>query len=153
MTIPSVPGVLSPEQVAQTADSLAATQLPSGAIPWFEGGHTDPWDHVQGAMALSAAGRLVEAERAYDWSRSSQRPDGSWAIRYEGDAITDPHTDSNFCAYIATGVWHHYIATGDRGFAETFWPVVDKAIEFVFVGFIVVIIVVVFVNFITKIYW
>ena len=34
--VPSVEGVLSPEDVARTADSIAAAQLPSGGLPWFE---------------------------------------------------------------------------------------------------------------------
>lgn len=129
--VPAVPGVLSAAQVAQTARSIAATQQPSGAIPWFDGGHTDPWDHVQCAMALSAAGRTVDAARAYEWSRASQRPDGSWAIRYDGDVVTDPHTDSNFCAYVATGVWHHWRVTADRAFVTRMWPVVARSIELV----------------------
>lgn len=129
MTTPHVPGVLTPAQVEQTAASIVATQLPSGAIPWFEGGHVDPWDHVQAAMGLSAAGRTTEAERAYAWSRTTQRDDGSWAIRYDGDSVTDAHTDSNFCAYLATGVWHHWLVTGDRTFVETMWPTVGRGLD------------------------
>jgi hypothetical protein len=129
MALPQVPGVLSAAQVEQTAASIAAAQLPSGAIPWFTGGHTDPWDHVQAAMALSAAGRTDEAERAYDWSRRTQREDGSWAIRYDGEIVTDPHTDSNFCAYLATGVWHHWCATGDPSFVARMWPTVERGLD------------------------
>jgi hypothetical protein len=129
MATPHVPGVLTAEQVAQTAASIEATQLPSGAIPWFEGGHTDPWDHVQGAMALTAAGRVDAAVRAYEWSRLAQREDGSWAIRYDGDVLTDPNSDSNFCAYLATGVWHHWQATADREFLDRMWPVVQRGLD------------------------
>ncbi|MEJ7635117.1 prenyltransferase [Aeromicrobium sp.] len=131
VSIPSVPGVLTADQIRQTADSIVATQLPSGAIPWFEHGHTDPWDHVQAAMGLSAAGRLPEAERAYQWLRDVQRPDGSWAIRYVDGVIEDAHADSNFCAYIATGVWHHWQVTGDRAFVDSMWPTVARGIEVV----------------------
>jgi hypothetical protein len=129
VTTPHVPGVLTAAQIRQTAASIAATQLPSGAVPWFEGGHVDPWDHVQAAMGLSAAGFTAEAARAYEWSRAAQRDDGSWAIRYDGDQVTDPHTDSNFCAYLATGVWHHWLVTGDRTFAEAMWPTVAKGLD------------------------
>ena len=45
--------------------------------------------------------------------------------------IEDANSDSNFCAYIATGVWHHVLATGDDGFAERMWPTVRAAIDFV----------------------
>ena len=129
MSLPFVEGVLSPQQIAQTAASIAAVQLTSGALPWFDGGHTDPWDHVQAAMALSAAGRLDEAAAAYRWSASAQRADGSWAIRYDGDVVTDPNIDSNFCAYIATGVWHHWRVTGDQSFLASMWPVVQGGLD------------------------
>jgi hypothetical protein len=129
MTTPHVPRVLTRAQVEQTAASIAARQLASGAIPWDEDRHTDPWDHVQAAMGLSAAGDLAAAERAYEWCRSVQRPDGSWAICYVGDVVTDPHTDSNFCAYVATGVWHHWLVTNDRTFVERMWPVVERGLD------------------------
>jgi hypothetical protein len=128
---PCVPGVLTPEQCRQTALSIAAAQESSGAIPWFEGGHTDPWDHVECAMALTAAGLLGPARAAFDWCRHMQRGDGSWPIQLRTGAIEDANSDSNFCAYIAAGVWHHVLVTGDRTFAATMWPVVSAAIDFV----------------------
>ena len=45
--------------------------------------------------------------------------------------IEDANSDSNFCAYIATGVWHHVLVTGDRRFAVRMWPTVRRAIELV----------------------
>jgi hypothetical protein len=39
--------------------------------------------------------------------------------------------DANVCAYVAAGVWHHYLLTRDRGFLDTMWPVVERAIDFV----------------------
>lgn len=129
--VPGVPGVLSPRQCRQTAHSIAAVQLPSGEIPWSDDGHTDPWDHVECAMALTVAGLTEEARAAYAWSGHEQRPDGSWAIKYRRGVIEDANSDSNFCAYIATGVWHHVMSTGDRRFAESMWPTVHAAINFV----------------------
>jgi len=32
---------------------------------------------------------------------------------------------------VATGVWHHWLLTGDRGFLESMWSVVEPAIDFV----------------------
>jgi GH15 family glucan-1,4-alpha-glucosidase len=122
-------GVLTAEQCRQTGAAIASVQQPSGAIPWFPQGHTDPWDHVQAAMGLSTVGRIAEAERAYEWLRRSQRPDGSWATKYVNDQIVDPSTDANFCAYPATGVWHHWTVTGDRAFVDRMWPCVRRAIE------------------------
>jgi hypothetical protein len=127
--IPRLPGVLSADQARATAASIAHAQERSGAIPWFPGGHTDPWDHVQSAMGLTAAGWITEARRAFAWSRRTQRPDGSWAIRYDQDDVTDAGTDANFCAYLATGVWHHWRVTGDRDLVESMWPAVRGGIE------------------------
>ncbi|CAN3131496.1 prenyltransferase [Mycobacterium sp. smrl_JER01] len=129
--IPGVPGVFTPAQCRQTAESIAATQESSGAIPWSVGGHTDPWDHIENAMALTVAGLVEPARAAFEWSRITQRPDGSWPIQVRNGIIEDANSDSNFCAYIATGVWHHVLVTGDRTFAESMWPVVAKAIDFV----------------------
>ena len=129
--IPEVPGVFSAAQCLQTAGSIAATQEASGAIPWSADGHTDPWDHVENAMALTAAGLLGPARAAFEWSRRTQRPDGTWPIQLRDGVIEDPNSDSNFCAYIATGVWHHVLVTDDRRFAEAMWPVVAKALAFV----------------------
>jgi hypothetical protein len=129
--LPAVPGVLTQEQCRQTALSIAAAQESSGAIPWFAGGHTDPWDHVECAMALTTAGLLAPARAAFEWSRQTQRADGSWPIQVRAGTIEDANSDSNFCAYIATGVWHHLLLTGDRGFAISMWPAVSAAIDFV----------------------
>jgi hypothetical protein len=128
---PGVPGVLSPWQCRQTAQSIAATQESSGAVPWFDGGHTDPWDHVECAMALTVAGLLEPARAAFDWCRTTQRADGSWPIQLRNGVVEDANSDSNFCAYVAAGVWHHTLITGDRGFAATMWPVVSRAVDFV----------------------
>jgi hypothetical protein len=131
-----LPGVLTAEQAVGTVAALAAVQRPSGAIPWFPGGHLDPWDHVEAAMALDAAGEHVRAAAAYRWLADHQNPDGSWYAAYSfapGDEghPTDRNRESNFCAYLAVGVWHHYLATGDETFLDIMWPVLHAAVEFV----------------------
>lgn len=128
---PSVPGVLTQADLAATAATIAAAQEGSGAIPWYPGGDADPWDHVECAMALSAAGEWAAAGRAYEWLRATQRADGSWPLRTCRGAVVDPAADTNQCAYVAVGVWHHTLVTGDGGFAERMWPVVRRAVEFV----------------------
>ncbi|MBC2591586.1 MULTISPECIES: prenyltransferase [Rhodococcus] len=129
--VPAVPGVLSEEQCLHTARAIADMQESSGAIPWFPGGHTDPWDHIESAMALTAAGLLEEAEAAFDWSRRTQRPDGSWPMQFREDAVENHDADSNFTAYIAVGVWHHYLVTGDVDHVERLWPTVRTALDHV----------------------
>jgi hypothetical protein len=134
--LPDVAGVLSADELASSADHLARLQLASGMIPWFDGGHCDPWNHVESAMALDVAGLHAEAERAYEWMADVQRPDGSWHNYYlsggdRDDAVEDHKLDTNVCAYIATGVWHHWRCTGDRSFVDNLWPTVERALDWV----------------------
>jgi hypothetical protein len=118
------------ERLSETGAAIAAVQHPSGAIPECPEGLIDPWNHIEAAMSLDAVGLHAEAERAYGWSRATQRSDGAWAAGYIGSEIVDHTLDANFTAYIAFGVWHHYVFTGDRAFLAEMWPMVDKAIAF-----------------------
>jgi len=129
---PDIPGVLSAAEVEQSAQSIADLQLPTGEIPWFVGGHCDPWNHVETAMALDVAGMHDHAERAYEWLVDIQRSDGSWWNYYLPDgSVEEQKLDSNVCAYVATGVWHHWLCTWDRGFVDHLWPTVERAIDWV----------------------
>jgi hypothetical protein len=129
--IPSVPGVIDADEVLATAYHIASLQLADGMIPWFPGGHCDPWNHVETAMALDVAGLHDEAEAAYRWLRTMQRPDGSWHNYYLADGIEDAKLDTNVCAYVATGVWHHWLCTNDERHVQAMWPVVQRAIDWV----------------------
>ncbi|HVL05914.1 MAG TPA: hypothetical protein VM388_07995 [Acidimicrobiales bacterium] len=114
-----------------SVDWIASVQQADGMIPWFPGGHGDPWNHVEAAMALVAGGRRSEAEAAYDWLGRTQRHDGAWHQYYRGGQVEEATLDANVSLYVATGVWHHFVATGDAGFLETMWPVVEAAVGFV----------------------
>ena len=126
-----VPGVLTAAELRATGESIAAWQLPSGMVPWFPGGHADPWNHIEAAMAMDLVGLTDEALKAYQWLVDIQRPDGSWHQYYLEHEVEQDKLDANVIAYIATGVWHHWMLTGDRGFLETLWATVEPAIEFV----------------------
>jgi hypothetical protein len=115
--------------VKATAATIAAVQGPDGGIPWRSGGHLDPWNHLEAAMGLDVAGLHAEAEAAYDWLARNQRPDGSWAAEYRGGGITLSTMDTNFTAYVAVGVRHHFLLREDHAYLERMWPVVDKAID------------------------
>jgi hypothetical protein len=89
-------------------------------------------------MALDAAGEHEAARRAYLWLARTQNPDGSWFANYadtpEGVSeagVTDRTRETNFSAYPAVGIFHHYLATADRRFLRELWPTVVAAIEFV----------------------
>lgn len=124
-----------------TARTIAAVQQADGAIPWFAGGHTDPWDHVECVMALNVAGLrdpdlAVVARRGLAWLVASQGPDGAWPARTSLDTTGarrvvagHDHVESNFCAYPAVGVAHHWLATGRRDDVARWFPMVAAGLE------------------------
>jgi hypothetical protein len=119
-----------PATFLATAESIAALQLPSGAIPWPDG-HVDAWDHVECAMALSACGLTGPARLAYRWLLGSQRADGSWPRATLDGEVTDPAAESHHAAYVAVGAWHEFLVSGDKAFAISMWPAVRRAIDWV----------------------
>jgi len=121
---------LSPEQISRTVDTVAAIQQPCGALPWADG-HTDPWDHVESAMALVLGGRREQARAAYAWLLTTQAADGSWATSWDGLSVLDAGVDSNQCAYIAVGVWQWWLVTGDLSLVHELWPAVRRALDLV----------------------
>lgn len=128
--LPSVPGVLAASDVLATAGHIASVQEASGAIGWPDG-HTDAWNHIECAMALSVCGLHGPARRAYEWLAATQRPDGSWPRKSVAGVITEADGESNQTAYVAVGVWHELLVTGDEAFARQMWPVVRQAMDFV----------------------
>jgi len=130
LKLPEVAGILTGDQIAQTVDAIASVQQPDGNIPWVPGGHTDPWNLVEAAIALDVGGRFAEAERAYEWLSGMQHFGGSWHAYYQGDGVKEHTLDTNVTCYVANGVWHHYLATGDTGFLSELFPMVERAIDF-----------------------
>jgi hypothetical protein len=130
--LPDLPGVLSAAELHLTAAHLAGLQRRSGMIPWHHGGHCDPWNHVESAMALDVAGRHDEARAAYRWLADTQLPSGAWSNYYwsNGD-VEEAKLDTNVCAYVATGAWHHWLSTGSRDDAAAMWPTVERALTWV----------------------
>jgi hypothetical protein len=129
--IPSVPGVLERADVEATAAAIAAVQQSDGGIPWSVDGHIDAWNHVEAAMAMLVGGQVQAAESAYDWCLATQRADGSWPMKVMGDQVEDPSGDTNMSAYLAVGVWHHWLVRRDRAFVRRCWPAVRRALDFV----------------------
>jgi len=124
--------MLTRDQILETADAIAARQQLDGRLPWHTEQHTDPWNHVEGAMGLMLGGRDQEADHAFEWLLRTQRPDGSWAQSYGWDgSVLDADADTNMCAYIASGVWHRFLLTDDRSFLEHTWAAVERAIDYV----------------------
>ncbi|MCK9875056.1 hypothetical protein MXD61_01555 [Frankia sp. AgPm24] len=123
--------VLDSEALTATAKAIAAVQEADGAIPWYPGGHTDAWDHLECAMALDLCGQVDAADAAWDWLCRNQRADGSWATSYLGGAVREDFVDSNQCAYVAAAALHRWLLFGDEEFVTGIWPVVRRALDFV----------------------
>jgi hypothetical protein len=122
---------VSKEYLNPTVGSIVAVQQSDGSIPWFQGGITDTWTHVESAMAIDVGNFHAEAEHAYEWLSEIQLEDGSWYASYKDGQPLEIHKVSHSVSYIAVGVWHHYLTTGDLSFIKKMWPSVRKAIEFV----------------------
>ena len=129
--VPHLPGVVTAADVRASAASITRAQSVDGLVSWFPGGHADTWDHVECAMALLVGGEVEAAERAYAWMFDHQRPDGSWPMRLDEGRPADPATDSNMTAYLAVGVWHHWLVRSDEAFVRRAWPVVRRALDLV----------------------
>ena len=128
---PDIQPNLTPS-LASTADYIEQLQLPSGALPWFAGGITDPWDHTEAIMGLSVAGRFKASRLGLQWLADRQRTDGAWFAAYNDQEVIDgTRAETNFVAYVATGLWHYYQITNDKQTLTKYWPMVEAAINFV----------------------
>ena len=88
MWLRDVPGVISAAELERTVQSIVDWQLPSGMIPWFPGGHADPWNHTEAAMALLIGGR--RAPRGAGLRMARPPPAARWRLaplrgRRQGD--------------------------------------------------------------------
>lgn len=125
-------GVFPAEFLRKTVDYILSVQQADGCIPWFSGGKADPWDHTEAAMGLSIAGEFQAAEKAYQWLQTQQLDDGSWFANYQDSKpLYCDKRETNFVAYVATGVWHHYLISRNVQFLEKTMPMVRKAMAFV----------------------
>jgi len=129
--ISSPPGrELLPIDIDSAAAVIARAQLASGEIPWCRGAKTDPWDHVEAAMGLCVRGYHRAARRAFRWMAATRLEAGGWYAAYQSGAPLDTTRDTNFSAYIAVGLLHYYLTTGDLAFLTEMWETLQGAIEF-----------------------
>jgi hypothetical protein len=129
--IPEIPGILSREDLLHSAKAIAEVQRSDGAIPWFHGGHIDPWNHVEAAMALTICGLYDQADAAYAWLRRNQHRDGSWFHYYSSAGVESSRIDTNVCTYIGVGLWHRYLHSGTVDHLAENFSVVKRALDFV----------------------
>jgi len=121
---------------------MLEAQGSDGAIPWFDGGPWDPWNHGECVMALGVAGEVDAMGRGLECLAARQGHDGAWLGEY-GNMLpmadrlhmarepAPAFRDTNFAAYCAVVVWHAYQLTGDRALVRRYWPMVAAATDFV----------------------
>lgn len=117
-------------EIDAAAALIAETQKKNGEIPWSMADKTDPWDHVEATMGLSIGGYFFEARKAFFWLANNQLKDGSWYASYINGNPQDMTHDTNMSAYIAVGLLHYYLITGDLPFLKQMWPTMSAAIKF-----------------------
>ena len=116
---------------SSSVDYILEVQNQDGSIPWEKGKKLDPWDHIEAAMGLSIAGNKVEAEKAFIWLSDNQLDDGSWYSEYIESVPQTKRRETNFSAYLATGLLHYFLIFEDKKFLERLFPSLEKAMDFV----------------------
>jgi len=125
----SIDNMLSDWFLKPTLEGIVGLQEKQGSVPELVGGIVEPWTHVECAMAIDAGDYHDEAERAYKWLANVQLPDGSWYANYQNGLPKDQYKVSHAISYIAVGVWHHYLVTGNSKFVRDMWPSVRSAMN------------------------
>ena len=110
---------------------ILEVQSPEGSICWETNEKLDPWDHIEAGMGLVIGGKEKEAKLAFTWLKENQEEDGSWFAEYRNGKPSCQRKESNFSAYIATGLWHYYLITKNKYFLEEMFSTLDLAINFV----------------------
>jgi len=110
---------------------ILEVQSPDGSICWETSEKLDPWDHIEAGMGLIIGGKEKEAKLAFTWLKENQEEDGSWFAEYRNGKPSCQRKESNFSAYIATGLWHYYLITKNKYFLEEMFSTLDLAINFV----------------------
>jgi hypothetical protein len=82
-------------------------------------------------MALTATGRYQGARAAFRHLAASQLPEGAWPSLATPEQLLDSARDTNHAAYLASALWHHYLATDDVDLLAELWPTLERAVEFV----------------------
>jgi hypothetical protein len=112
-------------------DYILKVQMADGSISWEKDKKLDPWDHIEAAMGLVIGGKEAEARSAFIWLKENQEEDGSWFAEYLKGIPSSKRKESNFTAYVATGLWHNYLITKNKSLLEEMFSTLDLAMKFV----------------------
>jgi hypothetical protein len=110
---------------------ILRVQAPDGSISWEKDRKLDPWDHVEAAMGLIIGGKETQARSAFIWLKENQEEDGSWYAQYDNGIPASQRKESNFTAYVATGLWHNYLISKDKSLLKEMFSTLDLAMKFV----------------------
>lgn len=98
------------------------------------GGYAYCWgrDAAFITTAFDAAGLTALSTRFYEWTLTSQDPDGSWQQRHYHDGRLAPSWGLQIDegASILWGMWQHYGHIRDEGFVQRVWPAVERGAGF-----------------------
>ena len=112
-------------------DYILRVQASDGSISWEKDRKLDPWDHIEAAMGLVIGGKETEAKSAFIWLKENQQEDGSWYSQYDNGIPASQRKESNFSAYVATGLWHNYLISNDKTLLKEMFSTLDSAMKFV----------------------
>ena len=112
-------------------DYILKVQMDDGSISWEKDKKLDPWDHIEAAMGLAIGGKEAEARSAFIWLKENQEKDGGWYAEYLNGIPSSERKESNFTAYVATGLWHNYLITKNKSLLEEMFLTLDLAMKFV----------------------
>ena len=114
-----------------SVDYIIRVQASDGSISWEKDRKLDPWDHIEAAMGLLIGGKEDQAKLAFLWLKENQEEDGSWYAEYNNGLPNSRRRESNFTAYIATGLWHNYLVSKDKNLLKEMFSTLDLAMKFV----------------------
>ncbi|KJF17046.1 prenyltransferase/squalene oxidase repeat-containing protein [Acidithrix ferrooxidans] len=122
--------MLTDLEIKTTAKWISEVQLRNGLIPWYSGGHIDPWNHIEAVIALGMAGFDESAIKGVDSLFSLQNRDGSFCHYYLTNGVKEPNRDPNVISYCALGLLalHSCIENLD---VERYFPFVERALDYV----------------------
>jgi hypothetical protein len=119
------------QEFIATLDYLEMLQRPSGMVPWFEGGHSDIWNHCEAVIAFFLGGRIDCGLAGLEWVRQRQHRDGSFAHYYLDLGIKEPRRDLNCSIYPAVAVLVATRCLDEDWVLDRYWPMVERSLEFV----------------------
>ena len=121
-------GVLTRPRSRETAASIAAMQEPDGRDPWTAASTPTSGTTSRPPWRWSSAGSSRPPSAPTAGCARTQRHDGSWPMS-SSPAGQGPQRETNMSAYLAVGVWHHWLVRRDEAFVRGMWPVVRRALD------------------------